>query len=212
MLGLRRLDKKKKTFLIIIQINVFFSVSTDTQIILLFEFQVIFLFSCVCAVRKISHQKMMRSAFVKSTWIGPFGRAEDLVRQIQQRWIMEGTVRKITIKTRQWRGKTIIQGFQVCVRDGGARAFGMNYNDLYSTVTFTIPDGRQISKVCIESDAYIHSLGFILDNGDVLGPVGTTNQTNEKTIPEHCDDLKSVALCGISGITLSAMDLQRGNR
>ncbi|MPC15551.1 hypothetical protein E2C01_008347 [Portunus trituberculatus] len=76
----------------------------------------------------------------------------------------------------------------------------MNYNDPFNTVTFTIPDDRQISKVCIESDTYIHSLGFMLDNGEVLGPVGTATQTKEKTIPEHCDDLKSVVLCGISAL------------
>lgn len=125
-----------------------------------------------------------------------------MVRQIQQKWTMEGTIRKITIKTRQWRGKTIIQGFQVWVREGGARAFGMNYNDPYDTVTFTIPDDRQISKVCVESDAYIHSLGFLLDNGDLLGPVGTTSPTKQRSIPEDCSDLKSVVLCGMSGITV----------
>lgn len=144
---------------------------------------------------------MMRSALTKSNWIGPFGKAEDLARQIQQKWTMEGTIRKIAIKTRQWRGKTIIQGFQVWVRDGGARAFGMNYNDLFDTVTFTIPDERQISKICIESDVYIHSLGFKLDNDDVLGPVGTRNEAKEKTIPADSNDLQSV-LCGMSGITV----------
>lgn len=139
------------------------------------------------------------SVMVKSCWIGPFGRAEDMARQIHQRWEMEGIIRKIIIKNREWRGKTIVQGFQIWVRDGGSRAYGMNYNDPFNTVTFNIPDDRLISRVCIESDVYIHSLGFILDNGEMLGPVGTRNEAKETTVPEG--DKKSV-LCGISGVTV----------
>ncbi|KAK6975247.1 hypothetical protein BgiMline_021593 [Biomphalaria glabrata] len=140
------------------------------------------------------------SAVMKSCWIGPFGRGEDMARQVHQRWTMEGIIRKINIKTREWRGRTIVQGFQIWVREGGSRAYGMNYNDPFNTVTFNIPDERLISRVCIESDVYIHCLGFILDNGDMLGPVGTRDEAKEKILPE--DGAENSVLCGISGATV----------
>ena len=103
---------------------------------------------------------------------GPFGHAEDLAKQIKVPWEIIGTPNSITIKTREWRGHTIVQGFQVHTQEGAARGCGMNYNDIHNTVTFDIPEDRRICQVRVAAASYIHSLGFVLDNGEILGPVG----------------------------------------
>ena len=147
---------------------------------------------------------------------GPFGQAEDLTRQIKFPWEIKGIVNSITIKTREWRGKTIVQGFQIHTQEGSSKACGMNYNDIRDTVTFDIPDDRHICQVRLAAASYIQNLAFVLDDGMILGPVGgscsgtkgTGKQVEFVTIPptlsEQLNDKKhsTSILCGISGLTV----------
>ena len=134
---------------------------------------------------------------------GPYGKAEDMVRQIKQNWQIEGCIKDITIKTRNFRGSTLVQGFQVSTKEGLSKAVGMNFNDFFNTKTFEVPKDRYISKVHIKYGAYINKLGFILDNGDILGESGLDEKDGVKTIPEETEGRKT-KLTGITGITVQS--------
>lgn len=137
---------------------------------------------------------------------GPYGHAEDLVRQIQMPWEVKGIIQRITVKERKWRNQTIIQGFQVHMRDGVSRACGMNYNDPFNTVTLIVPNDRFISQVRIASASYIHSLSLVLDNGEILGPVGEIGKANVTTIPDENHPVKTM-LTGVSGVSAQSEKL-----
>ena len=128
-----------------------------------------------------------------------FGYAEDLNRQVQSPWEINGKIKTITIKKRIWRGQIIVQGFQIQTQDGHARACGMSYNDVSDTETFNVPNERNICQIKICASHYIHSLSLVLDNGEVLGKVGENSDLLETIIPSK--EL-SESLCGISGISV----------
>ncbi|CAG0904907.1 unnamed protein product, partial [Cyprideis torosa] len=130
--------------------------------------------------------------------VGEFGMSED-PSVYKNLWSVDGEIEKIKIKTRDWRNGRIIGGFQVHLKNGFAEAYGMAYNDYRNITTLEVPTGLRISSVLIASDQYIHALGFVLDNGEILGPVGEENRELKDISSRLQKDLGKFYLSGISG-------------
>lgn len=133
--------------------------------------------------------------------IGDFGTAEDST-SYKPNWSFEGIIRKIIIKTRPWRATTIVQGFQVHLDSGFSHAYGMSYNDIKDVTCLEVPPGLQIDMVQVRSDVYINALAFILNDGQILGPVGEQSAGQLQDIASRLPKGNQVLyLSGISGST-----------
>jgi len=143
--------------------------------------------------------------YSKMSWaiiVGEFG-ASEKSNSFKQDWSFEGIIQKISVKTRQWRETTIIQGFQVHLQDGFSHAYGMNYNEMENVTDLAVPPGLQIRMVQVRSGVFINSLALVLDDGQVLGPVGSEDGGQLQDIASRLPKDDTVFyLSGISGSTV----------
>ena len=118
-------------------------------------------------------------------WQGSYGTAEDIpphLIQHSEKFIFEGLIRKIGIKTRLWDNRKIVQGFKVQLVDGTEKAIGMTRNDGRNVEEFDIPQGQHIKSVLLRSGWYIDALGFVTNGGmafKVGGEGGALTEAND---------------------------------
>ena len=101
----------------------------------------------------------------------------------------------------------IIQGFQVFLRDGTTKAFGMELNDTKDVTQIQVPDDQYIKAPMIRSgEKFIHALAFRTnDEDEILARVGGTGGALYRHIgiigEGHA--IENFYLAGIAGKTLN---------
>ena len=105
---------------------------------------------------------------------GPYGTHDDikLFHGNYESWQIEGLIKKISVKSRTWNGKQIIQGIQVFLENGETQSFGMKLNDAVQVETLEVPSNQHIKFFHIRSGSYIDDIGFETNEGLKFGPIG----------------------------------------
>ena len=142
------------------------------------------------------------------------GTAQDILRTLDvdsiKSWAIKGNFRKISVKTRLWDEKKVIQGLRIGLEDGTVKAFGMDPNDEVNVVTLEVTPGYHIRDVTLRHGWYIDQIQFNLNgrNGSTLGPVGGRGGHRSDVSPKYpfgdFDDIKRWYLEGINGIVIEA--------
>jgi len=137
---------------------------------------------------------------------GYFGSHNDVFKtENHQRWIIEGQIRKINVKSRTWDDRQIIQGIQVFMENGETKAFGMDLHDTVRVDSLEVPVGEHIKEFVVRSGFYIDAIGFKTDKGKTLGLIGG-NGGSFKDSGKVVKASDHYYIDGIQGLTVVTQD------
>ena len=137
---------------------------------------------------------------------GYFGSHNDVFKtENHQRWIIEGQIRKINVKSRTWDDRQIIQGIQVFMENGETKAFGMDLHDTVRVDSLEVPVGEHIKEFVVRSGFYIDAIGFKTNKGKTLGLIGGNGGSfkNSGKVVKASDHYY---IDGIQGLTVVTQD------
>ena len=120
----------------------------------------------------------------------------------QKHWIAIGPFRKITVKTRIWHAKRIIEGFILESINGELNSIGMDGDEDGTELVeeLVVPEGQCIQEIKLRYGWYADQIEFVTDKNISLGPVGGTGGVPEEIQPKSPGGLW--CLFSIGGMTI----------